>query len=254
MKFNNRNVYISPKAKIGYNVKIGDNTIIYDNVIIGDNTIICNDCVLGEPLNEYYHNDKYHNPVLEIGANSLIRSHCIFYAGSKIGDGLTTGHHVTVRENTIAGINCQFGTNCDIQGSCRLGNYVKMQSSVIVGQGSLIGNYVFLYPYVVLTNDPTPPSNTLAGVSIDDFSVITTGTIVLPDTQIGKHSLVAANSAVSGHFTDDSFIAGNPARCVSKLSKTPFFDWETHKRHYPWPKNFKRGMPWNEIGFDKWNK
>ena len=54
MKFNNRNVFISDKAKIGNNVRIGDNTLIYDNVIIKDNCIIANDCIIGEPTNGYY--------------------------------------------------------------------------------------------------------------------------------------------------------------------------------------------------------
>ena len=54
MKFNNRNVVISPSAKIGKNVRIGDNVTIYDNVILKDNITICNDCVIGEPLVSYY--------------------------------------------------------------------------------------------------------------------------------------------------------------------------------------------------------
>ena len=69
MKFNQKNIQISPNAKIGKNVRIGDNTVIYDNVEIGDNTTICNDCVLGEPLNDYYSNVGYKNPVLIIGEN-----------------------------------------------------------------------------------------------------------------------------------------------------------------------------------------
>ena len=40
MKFNNHNVYVSPKATLGKNVKIGDYTSILDNVVIGDNTTI----------------------------------------------------------------------------------------------------------------------------------------------------------------------------------------------------------------------
>jgi plastocyanin len=36
MKFNDRNVHVSPKARIGKNVKIGDNSTIYDHVEIGD--------------------------------------------------------------------------------------------------------------------------------------------------------------------------------------------------------------------------
>ena len=88
MKFNNRNITIGENVTIGKNVKIGDDTIIYDNVIIGDNTIICNNCILGEPLNNYYYSEEYENPPLVIGSNSLIRSHCIFYAGSEFGDNL----------------------------------------------------------------------------------------------------------------------------------------------------------------------
>src|SRR4051794_7795810 len=108
MKFNNKNVSFGNNLTIGKNVKIGDNTIIYDNVSIEDNTIISNDCVVGEPLNAYYGDDKYVNPPTVIGANSLIRSHSIIYAGSEFGDYLNTGHRVTIREKTIAGHHCMF--------------------------------------------------------------------------------------------------------------------------------------------------
>ena len=69
MKFEGKNVHIASKVNIGENVKIGDNTIIYDNVFIGDNTIVCNNCVIGEPLNTYYYNNDYENPMTFIGAN-----------------------------------------------------------------------------------------------------------------------------------------------------------------------------------------
>ncbi len=71
MKFNNRNVFISPNAKIGENVRIGDNTVIYDNVEIGSNSTICNDCVIGEPLNTYYSDNNYKNPATRIGEKSF---------------------------------------------------------------------------------------------------------------------------------------------------------------------------------------
>src|SRR5688572_24045432 len=111
MKFNNHNIFISPKAKIGENVRIGDNTIIYDNVVIGSNSIICNDCVIGEPSGDYYKNiTEYENPPTYIGENALIRSHCIIYAGSTFGEGLITGHRATVREKANIGKNCLIST------------------------------------------------------------------------------------------------------------------------------------------------
>ncbi|NSW45997.1 MAG: N-acetyltransferase [Bacteroidales bacterium] len=253
MKFNNQNIKIGKNVSIGKNVKIGDNTIIYDNVIIGDNTIISNNCVLGEPTASYYIDENYKNEQLVIGKNSLIRSHTIIYSGSILGDFLQTGHRVTIREKTIAGNHCMFGSYVDIQGYCKIGNYTRFHSYVNIGQYSNIGNFVFIYPFVVLTNDPTPPSDKLIGVLIDNFSQITTASILLPGTHIGKFCLVSANSVVNGKFEDDSFISGNPAKLIGKLSKMPFFN-NKGKKHYPWPYNFDRGMPWQGIGYDEWIK
>lgn len=155
MKFNDRNVFINPKAIIGKNVRIGDNTVIYDNVIIGDNVTICNDCVIGEPTNDYYKTpDTYQNSVTKIGNDSMIRSHCIIYAGSSFGEGLITGHRATVREGARFGNHCLISTLVDVQGKCTIGNYSRLYSNVHLGEKTGLGDYVFVYPYTVFTNDP----------------------------------------------------------------------------------------------------
>lgn len=252
MKFNNKNITIGKNVRIGKNVKVGDNTTIYDNVTIGDNTIISNDCVLGEPLYGYYKDENYENPELVIGPNSLIRSHCIFYAGSSFGENLETGHRATMREHTVVGKNCSIGSYCDIQGECTIGNYVRMHSYVNVGQGSEIEDFVFISPYTVLTNDPTPPSEVLAGVKIGKYSQVTTSCVLLPGAVIGRNCLVAAHSTVGGTFDDFSLISGSPAKRVCDVRKAPFFNQITNIRQYPWQRNFERNMPWAGIGFDKW--
>ena len=250
MKFNNRNVFISPKAIVGNNVKIGDNTVIFDNVIIGDNSIIANDCVLGEPTNDYYFKVDYQNPETSIGEGALIRSHTIIYAGSSFGTNFSTGHRVTIREKSKVGNNCRLGTVTDIQGCVELGDNCWLHSNVHIGQQSKIGNFVFIYPYVVLTNDPTPPSNTCIGATIGDFSQIAVGTVLLPKTKIGKHSLVGAQSLVGGSYDDYSLIAGNPGKFIKDIRELK--SKETGISHYPWPYNFDRGMPWENEGFELW--
>lgn len=252
MKFNNKNIELGKNLNIGKNVRIGDNTTIYDNVTIGDNTIICDNCIIGEPLNDYYYNEKYTNPETIIGSESLIRSQTIIYSGSEFGNCLNTGHRVTIREYTKSGHHCMFGSYTDIQGYCNIGNYNRFHSYVNIGQKSDLGDFVFIYPFVVLTNDPTPPSDKLIGVKVGDYSQITTGAILLPAAEIGKYCLVGANSTVGGIFEDDTFISGNPAKAIGKLSKMPFFNIK-NKKHYPWPNNFDRGMPWENIGFNNWN-
>ena len=240
-------------ASIGDNVRIGDKTIIYDNVIIGDNTIVCNDCVLGEPLNSYYSNlAGYNNPKTIIGANSLIRSHTIIYAGNQIGDCFATGHRVTIRENNIIGSHCSFGTLDDIQGYSEFGNYCKLHSNVHIGMHSKLGCFVFVYPYVVFTNDPTPPSDICVGPTVGDFSQIATGSILLPGIKIGKHCLIGACSSITKDVPDFQLAVGVPAKVIKDVREIK--DRKTGDAHYPWPYHFNRNMPWKDMGFDLWMK
>ena len=253
MKFNNRNINIGKNVVIGNNVKIGDNTTIYDNVVIGENTIIGNDSILGEPLASYYTDPNYIQPETVIGANSILRSHAIIYAGALLGEHLITGHRIMIREETVTGHHCMFGNSVDIQGHVNVGNYNRFHSYISIGKFSGFGDFVFIYPNVVITNDPTPPSVHLKGSFVGSFTQITTGAILLPKTVIGTHCLVGANSTVGGSYDDDSFIAGNPAKKVGQLSKMPFFN-EEGKKHYPWPNHFNYGMPWEKGKFDEWEE
>lgn len=253
MKFNNRNVFISDKAIIGDNVKIGDNTVIYDNVQIMSNTIIANDCIIGEPVQAYYDDiDHYENPPTKIGPDSLIRSHCIIYCGCEIGSGFSTGHRVTIREYTKFGIQCRVGTVSDIQGYATFGNYCWLHSNVHIGQHSTIGNFVFIYPYVVFTNDPTPPSEICIGPTVGDYSQIAVFSVLLPGVKIGKHCLVGAGSVVGKDVDDYQLVVGSPA--VFKKDVHQIKDRVTGDSHYPWPQRFSRGMPWSNIGFQEWSK
>ena len=250
-KFTGIGVVISPTAKIGKNVRIGNHTIIYDNVEIGDNTIICNDCVIGEPLNDYYGNPVgYENPKTILGENSLIRSHTIIYAGNTMGDHFQTGHRVTVRENTVFGSHCSLGTLDDIQGHSVFGDYCRLHSNVHIGMHSKLGNFVFVYPYVVFTNDPTPPSDICIGPIVGDFSQIATGSILLPGVKIGKHCLVGACSSVTKNVEDYKLVVGVPAKPIKDVRD--IIDRETGQSHYPWPLRFERNMPWQGVGYEQW--
>jgi|SaaInlStandDraft_1057018.scaffolds.fasta_scaffold77080_2 acetyltransferase-like isoleucine patch superfamily enzyme len=253
MKFNNQRLNISKKAQIGKNVKIGDDTIIYDNVIVGDNTVISNNCVIGEPCNKYYRSKSYKNNKTIIGASSLIRSHTIIYSDSKFGENFQTGHRVTIREKTNFGHHCAVGTLSDIQGDVTFGDYCKLHSNVHIGKGSKIGDFVFIYPYVVLTNDPHPPSNLCFGVSIGDYSQIAVHSIILPGIIIGKHALIGANSTVNKNVNDFSLVAGSPAKLITDVRKIKSKE-NPQLFHYPWPQSFERDMPWEGFGYDEWLK
>lgn len=249
MKFNRRNVFISPKAKVGRNVKIGDNSVVYDNVEIGDDSIICNDTVVGEPLNDYYHDPQYQNPATVIGSSSLVRSHSIIYAGCTIGGNFSTGHRVTIREHSVIGDHCSIGTLSDVQGNVRIGNYCRLHSNVHISQTCSLGDFVWMYPFSIMTNDPCPPSECIEGGHLGSYSQIGVHAIILPRVKVGRNCLVAANSVVSKMVPDFSLVKGDPAKVVMDLRKYMVLGGG---KPYPWMKRFDRGMPWENVGFEEW--
>lgn len=99
---------ISSKSVIGTNVSIGPYSIIHDGVSLGDNSKVGSNCELG------IETKLTNNKSLIFGANTNIRSHSIFYLGSKFDVNLETGHRVTVREGVDGGKNLRIGTLTDI--------------------------------------------------------------------------------------------------------------------------------------------
>lgn len=240
MKKIHPNALVSDSAKIGNNVSIGPFTVIHDNVVIGDNCIIEAFCELGVT------NKLCDDSPLVIGNNSHIRSHSVFYQSSVFGDGLITGHRVTVREKTIAGSGFQIGTLGDIQGHCHIGDYVKCHSNVHIGNKSVIGNYVWIFPYVVLTNDPHPPSEVLIGCKVDDYAVLATMSVILPGVHIASDTLVGAGSIVSKNVETGWVVAGNPAKPICEISKIKLKDG-SGRNAYPWRSHFHRGYPQDSV-------
>jgi acetyltransferase-like isoleucine patch superfamily enzyme len=235
---------ISNEAEIGANCKIGPFSVIHPNVKIGDGVQIGSFCELGVPT------DLGDGSPLVISDNSLIRSHSIFYESSIFGPNLVTGHHVTVRENTSAGKGFQIGTLSEIQGDCLVGDYVRFQSNIFVGKKTTIGNFVWLFPYVILTNDPTPPSNILLGCIIEDFASIAAGSVILPGVTIGKRSVIGAQSCVTKDIPSGHFAYGSPARDMGDASAIKL-KGDEEGNAYPWTLHFSRGYP-AEIVKD-WN-
>ena len=234
---------ISEQTKLGRNVSIGAFSIVHGRVEIKDDSVIGSHCELGisTPLSD--------GSSLIIGTGSVIRSHSIFYQGSQFGSKLVTGHRVTVREGTKAGENLQIGTLSDIQGHCSIGNYVRLHSNVHIGQKSQIGNFVWIFPYVVMTNDPHPPSETLIGSNVEDYAAIATMSVILPGVIVGAGALVGAHSSVAKNVEPDTVVAGAPAKFICpthqiKLKNSP------NVSAYPWRRHFHRGYP-EEI-VEKW--
>jgi len=81
-----RSAIIEKGAQLGEGVVVGPFTTIHAKVRIGDFSTIESHCVIGH---ENLHNS---GAFLDIGPESLIRTHSVLYLGSKLGPYLETGH------------------------------------------------------------------------------------------------------------------------------------------------------------------
>lgn len=257
---------ISQEAVIGSNVSIGHNSIIENGVVlengstieenvivrkgvhIKENGWIGANCIIGEHTSEYYQTGN--DASLVIGKNALIRSGSILYCGSEIGDNFQTGHQVTIREKSKIGNYVSVGTLSDIQGDCWIGNYVRLHSNVHIGMGTRIHDYVWIFPYTVITNDPTPPSELIQGVTIDSFAIVATGAILLPGIKLASDCLIAAGAVVRKDVETYQVIGGNPGRVIGDIRNIK--NHLTGEPVYPWRYTFSRNMPWEKIGYDAW--
>lgn len=227
---------VSSSAKIEEGVEIGPFSIIHENVWIKKNTKIGAYCELGVPTRLAQENQ------LEIGETSVIRSHSVIYSGSKIGSGFHTGHHVCVRENSIIAECVQLGSRSDIQGDCRIGAHSRFHADVHIGKKSKIGSFVWLFPEVLLTNDPMPPSELLIGPVIEDYCVLASKVLVFPGVTISTNAVISASSVVKASIPAWQLAAGNPAKpvCDTRILRLP---GDPKVKAYPWRDRFHRGYP-----------
>lgn len=251
-----KNVVLKENVVIGNNVIIEDNVyidydvIIKDNVHIKSGTFIGCRSILGEFLYDFFADKKNKKHELIIGKDSIIRSDTIIYGDCVIGDSFQCGHRVTIRENVNIGKNVRIGTNSDIQDNVIIGSYVNIHSDVFISAKNVIKDYVWIFPRVLFTNDPNPPSNDLIGSIVESFSAIGAGSIILPGSHIEGNSLIGAGTVVRGKIKSNGVYVGNPCRRVKNIEDIK--SKVTGEDVYPWRDKYDRGMPWENIGFDVW--
>lgn len=233
---------VSSAATVGQDVTVGPFAVIHDGVQLGDGAVVGSHCVLGEPVQDYF--ERGTGPLTtRVGEGSMIRSHTVIYQDVTLGSGFRAGHRVTIREGTCVGDGVQVGTLSDIQGNLSIGNHVRLHSNVHLGQLSMIEDFVWIFPYVVLTNDPHPPSDTCTrGVTVRRYAVVSTNSVILPGISIGEHALVGAMSLVTRDVDPETVVVGVPAKPRGSVRDIKCVHGAMDNV-YPWPVQFRRGYP-----------
>ncbi len=155
------NVTIDPFVTVEEDVVIGDGTHVYSNVTIMNGARIGKNCLIfpGAVISAIPQDLKFNGEITtaEIGDNTMIRE-CV-----------TVNRGTASRGKTVVGNNCLFMAYSHVAHDCVLGNNV------------ILGN-----------------ATQLAGeVEIDDWAIVSGGSLVHQFTRIGSHVMIQGGSRVT---------------------------------------------------------
>jgi acetyltransferase-like isoleucine patch superfamily enzyme len=175
---------------------------------IGNGLVTDDDVALGYP------SSRTAAQTLILGPEARLRSGTVIYAGSEIGSGFETGHHVIVREGTRIGDQVSVWSGTVIDYGCVIGSRVKIHCNCYVAQFTELEDDVFLAPGVTIANDLFPghprSANAMAGPLIRAGAQIGVNVTILPYVTIGEGAIIGAGSVVTKDIAPGMVAYGNP--------------------------------------------
>ena len=155
--------------------------------------------------------------------SAILQMHCIIADDARIGEGTRIGNFVLIRDSTVIGRDCMIGSYVDIEGDVRVGDFVSLQSGCYLTRGVIIEDRVFCGPRVVTMNDkhmsygrPGMPFVRQAP-RILRAARVGGGSVLCPGITVGENAVVGAGSVVTRDVPDRAVVLGNPAEIVRKV-------------------------------------
>jgi sugar O-acyltransferase (sialic acid O-acetyltransferase NeuD family) len=125
--------------------------------------------------------------------------------------GYELANYVSSRANIFCDLshcsNCFILENTTIQPFARIGNGVIVWSGSLISHHSIIGDFAFIAPHVVITG----------GVTVGMRTFIGANSVINNHITVGKRCVIGSASRVIKNLTDDSLAVNTPA----EISKVP---------------------------------
>jgi|MDTC01.3.fsa_nt_gb UDP-3-O-[3-hydroxymyristoyl] glucosamine N-acyltransferase len=149
-----------------------------------------------------------------------------------IAAGCTIWHLAQVREGAFLGADSVVGRGAYLGPGVQVGKKVKIQNYALIYEPAEIGDYAFIGPAAVITNDRYPrstdPSGHMKGVDDWDPAGVIVGTgasigarvVVLAGVSVGNWALVGAGAVVVRDVPAHGLVVGNPATQVGWVGRS----------------------------------
>jgi UDP-2-acetamido-3-amino-2,3-dideoxy-glucuronate N-acetyltransferase len=148
---------------------------------------------------------------------------CIIFEDARIGENTRIGNFVFIRDTTVIGKGCVVGSYVDIEGDVHVGDFVSLQSGCYLTRGVIIEDEVFCGPRMITLNDKPisyrRPSLifTRRAPRLLRAARVGGGSVLCPGVTIGENALIGAGSVVTRDVPDRCIVMGNPARIVGTV-------------------------------------
>lgn len=222
-----QNVVIGNNVEIGANVEIGHNVIIHEGSRIGDYVLIQDNAVIGKQpakaKNSALKEIKKAPPAI-VGNGCTIGTSSIVYAGAVLAEDVFVADLATIRERVTVGEGTIVGRGVAIENDCTIGSKCKLETNCYITAYSQLGDYVFVAPCVVTSNDNFMARTKerfehMKGVTVKSGGRIGANAITLPGIVIEEDGTVAAGSVVTKDVRKEELVAGVPARKLRDVPK-----------------------------------
>lgn len=222
-----QNVIIEDNVIFGENVTIGHNVIIYSGTEIGSNVIIQDNAVIGKQPTRAKASilpETNQLPPAKIGSEVTVGTSSIIYANCEIGDNVFLADLATVRERVKIGEYTIIGRGVAVENDCTVGKRCKLETNCYITAYSELGDYVFVAPCVVTTNDnymarSKERFDKFKGVTVKTGGRIGANATVLPGKVIEEDGTVAAASVVTKDVRKEELVVGTPAKKFRRVPK-----------------------------------
>ena len=158
-----------------------------------------------------------------IGNNCLIGANTVIYIGADIADYVMVADLASIREKTFILEYTIIGRGVTVENNVFIGKRCKLESNCYITAYSDLGDYVFIAPSVVTSNDnylgrTEERFKHFKGITVKKGGRIGAGAVILPGKVIGEDALVAAGSVVTKDVPARKVVMGVPARVMKDVS------------------------------------
>ena len=209
-----RSIEVGPRCSVGAYAVIFGGTVLLENARVEEHALI------GAPERGYAVGQTYPGAggSTVIGAEAVVRSGAVIYAGVEVGDGTVVGHHTLLRSFVTVGPSSQLGHHLTVERASRIGSRVRCSPGSHITSSCVLYDRVFLGAGVRTVNDreliwrDLDRKPELVPPRFERGARVGSGSVILAGVTVGEDALVGAGSVVTRDIPAGALAYGVPAR------------------------------------------